>query len=103
MPRSAPCVNAATAVGATQVPTGSRRLRQLVPEPPVRAQGVLPERLVELLAEVSDVHLDQVGAAVLHVPPDMLQDLVLRPDLTAGPHQVLQQRGLPPTEMDLDV
>ena len=60
----------------------SRRLQSIA----LAAHGlehVRAERGVELLAEVADVHLDEVGVAGVGVAPDVAQDLLLRAGLAA--------------------
>src|SRR6476646_4786236 len=60
-----------------------------------------PERRVDLLAQVPDVHLDHVGIAGEVDPPHVVEDLRLRRDVAVLAHEVLEQRELARGEADV--
>jgi hypothetical protein len=68
-----------------------------------RPQRAPPERLVDLAAEVPDVHLDHVGIALEVVAPDVAQQFVLGHDRPGIAQQRFEQRQLAGREQDGDV
>ena len=85
------------------MPTLSTVGRQAVADQAHGLDGATPERLVDPLAEVPDVDLDDVGVALEGVVPHMLEDLGLRDDLARLAHQVLEEGELAGGEDDLDL
>src|SRR5215210_380225 len=61
------------------------------------------ERSIELVAEVSDVHLDDVGVPFEVVVPHVLEDRGLRHDLALAPEEELEKSHLARREVDLDL
>src|SRR2546423_4212577 len=59
-----------------------------------RLEGLAPEGGIDPAAEMTDVHLDDVGVAVEALVPDVLDDLRLRAHVAPLAHQILQQREL---------
>ena len=84
---------------------GSAALRDRVGSPSPRIVSIeLPaERLVELLAQMADVHLDDVRITLEREVPHVVEDLGLRHDLAGAAHQELEHRELACGERDLDV
>src|SRR6266508_448761 len=89
---------AATGAGPASSATGAD---QAVPGAAHGLERPPAERRVDLAAQVADVHLDDVGVAVVVGVPDVLEDLLLGHDLVAPAHQVLEQGELPGGEADL--
>ena len=58
------------------------------------------EGLVDLAAEVADVHLDDVRVAGEVDAPHVIEDLALRRDVAVAAHEVLEQRELARGELD---
>src|ERR1700722_13696799 len=74
--------------------------RQQVSRPADRLDGRAPVRDVDLSPQVPDVHLDDVEVGdLVRVIPDVREQLGLGHDLTAPPHQVLEQGELPGREL----
>src|SRR5262245_11455786 len=78
-------VNAATAISTRAIPgtnssvsrnlSGARRqavITNLVSHTANRLDGVAPERFVDLLSEIPDVHVDNVGVVVVREVPQVL-------------------------------
>ena len=62
-----------------------------------------PERLIELLAEVSNVDLHDVGIPLEREVPHVVEDLRLRDHLADAAHEELQHRELTGRQHDLDI
>src|SRR5919108_2521896 len=64
---------------------------------------VAPERAVDLLSEVANVHVDDVRAVFVRVVPAVLEEVEAREHLARPAHERLEQRELLARERDLDV
>src|ERR1700733_6984869 len=64
------------------------------PEPITDAAYRLSRVMCELVPEVADVHLDHVGAILIAVVPDVLEQLEPGQDLARTTHEQLEHREL---------
>src|SRR6476619_2867760 len=68
---------------------------------PHRLDHLVVEVAIDLLAQTVDEDVDDIGAGVEAVVPDVRQDHRLRDHASGIPHQVLEQRKLARAQLDL--
>src|SRR3990172_5013102 len=104
--RTAPAVarartdRSATRSRDQRVPSAATSV-QSIAGTPNGLQCLAAERTVQLVAQMQDVHLDDVGIAFEVVVPHVVEDLPLRQDVPLAAEQELQDRELAPGELDL--
>ena len=105
-PSTSSMATANAAVSRSRI--GTRLRRPPVPAEPVaqpadRLDRLQAERPVDLLAQVADVHLDDVRALLEAEVPGRLEQLHLRQHMAGVAHEGLQQRELARGQLDLAV
>src|SRR5918995_402196 len=86
-----------------RLPSGTGGPGQPVTETANGAKRVGIERSVDLLAEIADVDVDDVGRGLARVPPRVGQQLVTAQGLLGTAHHGLEQGELAGRQLDLDL
>src|SRR5215213_11946580 len=109
-PRSRTMATTSTAATVVRTRTDARLqrasatvARQPVPRTAQRLDRLASERAVDLVAEVSDVDLDDVGIALEVKVPHSREDLPLGEHVPLMTGQEGEQRVLPSGELDLGI
>src|SRR5262245_53945251 len=94
--------NRARSVRGRSVTVRSRLRAHPVPDAAHRLDGVAVEGSIDLVAEVTDVHVDDVRRAVVREVPDVLEQVRTREHRAGVAHEHLEERELLRAQLDLD-